>query len=671
MDWSRVKPVFLEMVTWTAAAFLLLAVSRLIFAVVYHDVSGPGSLLVPFLRGFQFDFATVPIFILPALLLPFVRHNIRLRALRFLLWLWYALLVMVLAASAFNFSVNAKHLGWEFFAYLGNFLHLYAGVFVERPLVAVSYLLFLPAAAGAAWIFTRYQAIKESAAGAQSEGERGSAMRSSSRAWIRKITPAVVAESLFLVFVFLALRGGIQKSPLRPGDAMRAGTPFLNNVPLNGLFTILHDSGDDTDFRTYFPPEENVRFVKGLLENGDPYLSGKYPLLRWMPARPGKAGVSPNFILVILESFTSKYLEPNGGDPRIAPHFSRLMREGQYFARCSSTGGRSANGIFAMLTGVPDRAGRTILRSSQIQNRFGGIPLLLKRKGYASFFVHGGDLAFDHLDTFLPHIGFEKSLGHAAIEASGCCGKGDLWGFHDDAAFETVIRLADESRVPFFGTVFTQNTHHPYLLPDNRYAIFGPDVPRRDFLNAYHYTDAALGRFLARAAKSPWFANTVFVFVADHADHAGLNYMEDREVPLLVYAPGRIAPERRTDVASQLDVLPTVLGLAGGGFPYASTGRDLFRVGGRKAFAFFAGGSETDVVGWAEEDVYFAKWLHGGDAGLARALPPLVAVNDPARKNRLFNQTFHMQQFVRSLERENHLWPDDQELLLLLRTINR
>lgn len=662
MDRSRLKSVLREFAAWVAAAFLILFVSRMSFTFVYSDQAAGGQRALQFFRGFQFDLATIPIFVLPAVLFSFLRGSNLIRALRVGLWIWYGLLVMILAASIFNFSVNAKHLGWEFFAYLGNFFHLFAGAFIQLPVPAFLFLLILPSSAVVGWFFTARQArsMHDSDSDKSREDERPF--------WKR--AALVLATALFLfAFLFLALRGGFQKSPIRPGDAMRAGTAYLDNIPLNGLFTILHDSGDDTDFRQYYPADENRRFIRALLENGDPYLSEKYPLLRWMPERPGRAGRSPNVILVILESFTGKYLAPNGGDPRIAPNFSKLMREGQYFTRCSSTGGRSANGIFAMLTGVPDRAGRTILRSSQIQNRFGGLPHLLSRKGYGSFFVHGGDLAFDHLDTFLPHIGFEKALGHTAIEASGCCGKPDLWGYHDDAAFDTVLRLADGSHTPFFGAVFTQNTHHPYLLPDKSYEIFGPEVPRHDFLNAYHYTDAALGRFLARARKSAWFENTVFVFVADHADHAGLNYIEDRDIPLLVYAPGRIMPRQRTDVASQLDVLPTILGFAGGGLPYASTGRDLFREGGRKAFAFFAGGSETDVVGWAEEDVYFAKWLHGGEPGLARALPPLGPVNDPVRKNRLFNQTFHMQQFVRSLERENHIWPDEEELLLLLRTI--
>ena len=92
------------------------------------------------------------------------------------------------------------------------------------------------------------------------------------------------------------------------------------------------------------------------------------------------------------------------------------------------------------------------------------------------------------------------------------------------------------------------------------------------------YTDWAIGDFLRRARASDWYANTVFVVVADHcASSAGRTDLpvSDFRIPLLVHAPGRVAPGRVDTLASQLDVAPTLLALLR--FEYASRffGRDI------------------------------------------------------------------------------------------------
>ncbi|EMO76975.1 arylsulfatase domain protein [Leptospira kirschneri str. 200801925] len=51
--------------------------------------------------------------------------------------------------------------------------------------------------------------------------------------------------------------------------------------------------------------------------------------------------------------------------------------------------------------------------------------------------------------------------------------------------------------------------------------------------------------------------------MADHTHHRYLDYYEDRNVPFLIYAPGKVEPALDETIASQLDIIPTVLGLVG------------------------------------------------------------------------------------------------------------
>ena len=86
--------------------------------------------------------------------------------------------------------------------------------------------------------------------------------------------------------------------------------------------------------------------------------------------------------------------------------------------------------------------------------------------------------------------------------------------------------------------------------------------------------------FLERAKEKPWFNNTIFVIVADHqADVAGKTTLPVHRyhIPCLVYAPGLIQPGRTDRLVSQMDLGPTLLGMAGLSYRTSWLGRDLFQ----------------------------------------------------------------------------------------------
>jgi phosphoglycerol transferase MdoB-like AlkP superfamily enzyme len=65
---------------------------------------------------------------------------------------------------------------------------------------------------------------------------------------------------------------------------------------------------------------------------------------------------------------------------------------------------------------------------------------------------------------------------------------------------------------------------------------------------------------LARA--KPWYADTLFVLVADHcAGSAGKVGLDQNKyhIPLFFFSPGRIAPGENDRRCSQIDIAPTVL----------------------------------------------------------------------------------------------------------------
>jgi arylsulfatase A-like enzyme len=110
------------------------------------------------------------------------------------------------------------------------------------------------------------------------------------------------------------------------------------------------------------------------------------------------------------------------------------------------------------------------------------------------------------------------------------------------------------------------------------------EFPLAEYRGEVSYVDQEVGRLRDEIERLGISGRTAVIVTADHGEslgehgvffnHFGL-YEPNLRVPLIVWAPGRVAPARRTDLARGLDVAPTALGLAALPVPRAMQGRDL------------------------------------------------------------------------------------------------
>jgi phosphoglycerol transferase MdoB-like AlkP superfamily enzyme len=136
---------------------------------------------------------------------------------------------------------------------------------------------------------------------------------------------------------------------------------------------------------------------------------------------------------------------------------------------------------------------------------------------------------------------------------------------------------AYESDQPFFSLVFTSSNHSPFDFPDGRIAIQGAQQATVE--NAVRYADYALGAFIEKARKSRYWENTLFVIVADHSDKVFGNEpvpIKRFHIPALILGAD-IEPTKYGPVASQIDLLPTLLSLMGIDCVHPAIGHDLAR----------------------------------------------------------------------------------------------
>ena len=184
-------------------------------------------------------------------------------------------------------------------------------------------------------------------------------------------------------------------------------------------------------------------------------------------------------------------------------------------------------------------------------------------------FVYGGRGYFDNMNAFFGGNGY-RIVDQSSVPEAEMHFK-NAWGMSDEDLYAHTIKLADADHAigkPFFLQLMTTSNHRPYTYPQG-VSISRPGSGRD---GAVKYTDYAIGEFLAQARQKPWFAQTIFIFVADHT--AGSAGKEDLPVanyhiPLFIYAPGFIAPREVPVVTSQIDLAPTLLGLLN--FDYTST----------------------------------------------------------------------------------------------------
>ncbi len=283
-----------------------------------------------------------------------------------------------------------------------------------------------------------------------------------------------------------------------------------------------------------------------------------------------------NVMLVGIESMSARFLTHFGSDKPLTPNLDRMADEGLFFTHLFATGSRTVRGLEALMLSLPPTPGQSILRRPNSGDLF-NLGWVFKQRGYDTQFVYGGHAVFDNMGPWFSSNGFEiVDKGEFAPNGIHFA---TAWGACDEDLFDESIRRADASfrnGKHFFQMLMTTSNHRPYDFPAGRIDI--KSHTGRD--GAIKYTDYAIGRFVEESRKKPWFKDTIFIFVADHnASVAGGTDIPIRDylIPVIFYNPDLVKPRKVEQLASQIDVGPTLLGLLGFSYKSWFYGQDLLR----------------------------------------------------------------------------------------------
>lgn len=403
--------------------------------------------------------------------------------------------------------------------------------------------------------------------------------------WLRPATaPAFRWQQLWLwpllvMLCALMIRSSLQHRPANPAFFARWEDSLVNQLVLNGMYTTgyaVYGQRHETDVnQIYGKLSDDALFT--WLRGDERYAGSPASHPTWRHQSPGQPREkSLNLILVVQESLGAGFSAKLGGADR-TPNMDRWAERGWWFEQLFATGTRSARGLEAIVAGFPPSPAQSVLKRERSQRGFSTLASVLGEAGYHSEFIYGGESHFDNMRSFFLGNGFKTVIDQNDYTDPVFRGS---WGVSDEDLFNMTQQRALQlhaSGQPFFQLVFTSSNHTPFEYPPERIQPVGDDPNTVD--NAVLYADYAVGQFLEQASRSPYFANTLVLVVADH----DVRVYGDEVVPVSrFHIPGllvgaNLPPKKIQSLASQIDLAPTLLSLMGVEAEFPFPGRDLTR----------------------------------------------------------------------------------------------
>jgi len=295
-----------------------------------------------------------------------------------------------------------------------------------------------------------------------------------------------------------------------------------------------------------------------------------------------------NVVLISVESLSGSFMKAFGSKENITPMLDSLAQHSLFFTNFYASGTRTVRGLEALSLAIPPTPGQSIVKRPKNDSLF-SLGSVFKKKGYTTQYLYGGYSYFDNMKAFFGGNDYDV-IDRSAL-AENEITFANIWGVADENMFNHCLKQMDSnytSGKPFFSHIMTVSNHRPYTYPDGKIDI-PPSTQSRE--GAVKYTDYAIGKFLKDAQSKAWFGNTIFVIVADHcASAAGKTDLPvtGYHVPLLIYSPANIQPQKVDALMSQIDVAPTILGLLKLNYNSKFFGQDIFNLSKEQQRAFIS-----------------------------------------------------------------------------------
>jgi arylsulfatase A-like enzyme len=301
-------------------------------------------------------------------------------------------------------------------------------------------------------------------------------------------------------------------------------------------------------------------------------------LLPTAPAAQPRANQRfPNVLVVTIDTLRADRLSSYGYRRPTTPAIDKLLAAGARFTQARTVEPLTNPSLCAMFTSTYPHENGATRNGLRLRPGLPSVAATLGRRGYrTAAFVGNWTLRNEisglgeHFQSYEEVFSRKRWYGLFKGEATAQ----DL----TEGALAWLQSHDRDHRRPFLLWVHYVEPHAPYRLQEDFTARLGitkaGEVSRQDrYDTEVAFADHWAGRLLAAVEADPELrGNTLVVFAADHGESLGEHgywghgrnlYEPTLRIPLGFVWPGRIRPEVIEAPAVNLDVAPTILGLAG------------------------------------------------------------------------------------------------------------
>ena len=429
--------------------------------------------------------------------------------------------------------------------------------------------------------------------------------------------------------------GQISQYPLRWSNAYHSTNNFICNLTLNPALNLF-----DT-YRFARSKDYDEELVRKYYPEISKYLQVDEPnaeTLNFLRSVPGTADPKDyNVVVIFMESLAWNKTSFTNPDLDPTPFIKQLADKSILFTHFFTPTSATARAVFATLTGIPDVTSlETSSRNPLIVDQHIAANAL---EDYEKYYFIGGSSSWGNIRGVIEHNLSDVHMyeeGHFEHE-----NRNDVWGISDLDLFREANRIleADQKKTgkPFFAIIQTAGYHRPYTIPKDN-AGFVPNTTiteaqakKRSFVsvaefNSLKLSDHFLAEFFRMAEKSDYYKNTLFVIFGDHglsapeSENMPRGYVElnliNHQVPLILAGPVIKEPRVIDETASQVDIIPTVMGLLGRPYFTRSVGRDALKTNHEPGAFIYSWAQTPHPMGFVQGEYYYQILGTDGQDGL-------------------------------------------------------
>jgi phosphoglycerol transferase MdoB-like AlkP superfamily enzyme len=508
--------------------------AKLAFVLYQHNQSfelGAGVWLGVFLNGLKLDFSTAGYFtLLPSIILVATSFT-NSKTVRVIMGIYTGLLLVVFLLITLVDMEVYKYWGARLDSTPLRFLGKPREVLASSSLITI-FLYLISLVALVYFLFKLYNKIVASSL--VNSGKPGKT--------------GLVIQLLLTCILLLPVRGGTGVSPINTGSVYFSKTAFANHAAVNVVWNFGQSlmEGKETRNPYVFYTKKNYEAgLKALYHSGDSTI----PIL---------SSPEPKILLILMETFSAKLIEPLGGAKGVTPRFNELCKKGVLFSNIYSTDSRTDKGLATIISGYPVLEAIPILKYPEKTINMPFLSKSLIDKGYHASFLYGGDVDFANMRSYLINGGFMDILSDSDFPSSMKTGK---WGVPDHDFFNRLTEDIRSDSGKWFKVALTLSNHEPFEIPVK--PKFGNRNITEKFFSAAYYADSCLGDFIDRFRETEQWENTLVIIVADHGSR--LPHFDDifepgkHHIPLL-FTGGAVTKDTLVEkTGSQADVAFTLL----------------------------------------------------------------------------------------------------------------